>query len=132
MNSRKNDIAIPELELESEYEISSLSSNITVLIKHDYYSSDSEHGRDLLSSILEVLCDDADRIGKILLVDSGVKLISDEKFLKLAELILNIKACDKSLEFYGIKPESSLNILSISSYALAAEIIDSDYLFTIE
>lgn len=137
MNSRKNDYALPELELNTEFDVSNSESHFVVLIKHDYYSQNNEHGRKLLSSFLDVLCDDSNRISKILVIDSGVNLLNPDNelnsnFMNLLKIVTNVSVCKDSLEFYGLD-SSEFDYLSITSaYNIAAEILNSDYLITIE
>ena len=56
-------------------DVSESANSLTVLIKHDYYSSDNDNGRALLDSFLDGLTLSADRIHMIIMTDSAVRLI---------------------------------------------------------
>ena len=80
----------------------------TVLFKHDYYSSDSSYGRELLVSILSSLSCDADLVKCVILVDSAVRLLdsTDPSVLGFFTMLYSSKAemfiSGKSLSVYGI------------------------------
>ena len=83
------------------------SSAKTVLIKHDYYSSDSDHGRDLLRALLRAL--NKSNINKLViyLIDSGTLLLDKENtiFNTFQPLIAKsemVIVAEESLLFYGL------------------------------
>ena len=71
------------LELTPAPEMTIIDENgtITVLIKHDYYSSDSDHGRELLRSFLINLCESSFKSIIVYLVDEGTQLLDDSNIL---------------------------------------------------
>ncbi len=90
-------------ELESADGI--VSEGKTVIIKHDYYSSDSDHGRDLLHSFIRALSQT--KISALILIDSGVRLLSSDDedtvfFLRRACEYRIVTACSSSISEYGI------------------------------
>ncbi len=124
-------------EVDEEYELmlEDAGRSETVLIKHDYYSSDSDHGRSLLRAMLNALEGNAGIIG-ILIVDSGVKLLSGDNDcsslirsladqLELAPLV-----CSESLREYGIT--APLYAKEISSPEFMSEVTRADHLIIIE
>ena len=84
-------------------DVSESANSITVLIKHDYYSSDNDNGRAMLESFLDVLSLSADRIHLIIITDSAVKLLeSSPKLQSLIPLVNKSFVCADSASFYGI------------------------------
>ena len=57
MNSKNlnNTVTATEFELDTSIIESIEKGYITVLFKHDYYSSDSDHGRSLLKGFMKVI-----------------------------------------------------------------------------
>ena len=53
------------------------NSSKYVLIKHDYYSSDSDHGRELLRSFLQKLCESSFKSIIVYLIDEGTLLLDE-------------------------------------------------------
>jgi len=112
-NSPKTENEIDCL-VDAEYELDqdSGSSRLTVLIKHDYYSSDNEHGRTLLRSFLSSLISGDFIIDTIILIDSGVRLADKANDLNndLIKFINTTGAgsvyiCTESKEYYGVIPD---------------------------
>ena len=130
----KNELSF---EVDEEYELmlDDDSRSVTVLIKHDYYSSDSDHGRSLMKTMLEGLEGSA-CISGILIVDSGVKLLSMDNICSsyvkdLADqLELTPLVCSESLEEYGIAPPGFVKAVSASEFM--SEVIRADHLIVIE
>ena len=124
-----------EFEEELEMERSSESDRLTLLIKHDYYSSDTEHGRMLIKSFLETAAD-TQNIDKIILIDSGVKLLKEDNpcFAILNEIISHnmphVLCCKESLVSYGISCPGFAE--GASSGVLFLEMMESQRLITIE
>ncbi len=102
---------------------------LTVLIKHDYYSADSSHGRDLLESFLKALEAKKAVIDRIFVVDSGVKLLDrsndlyNEFFLLYSDVPV-LTVCQESLEEYGADTEGlPANAEVLDSRDIASAII---------
>ena len=53
-----------------------------VLIKHDFYSSDSDHGRELLSGFLDGLSESSFSSVVVYLIDKGTKLLDKEEYIQ--------------------------------------------------
>ena len=126
------------LELTPAPEMTMVEENgtITVLIKHDYYSSDSDHGRIILSSFLDSLAECGNNISKVILIDSAVRLLNDVSFAmkieKLFSLAKNSYVCEESLTYFGIEYVSHANIIVCSASDISMEIIEAGHLITIE
>ena len=124
-----------ELEEELEMEGASDGSRVTLLIRHDYYSSDSEHGRALIKTFLETVLD-TQNVGTILLIDSGVKLLKEgSPCLSVLNEIININVprvlcSSESLSNYGTACPDFAE--EVSSRAIFLEILESSRLITIE
>ena len=100
----------------------------TVLIKHDYYASDSEHGRELLKTLLRALNKPNICNLVIYLVDSGTLLLDKDNplFDSFRPLIAKsemIIAADESLTFYNIDSGIDPNILIQPFDSIAEDII---------
>ena len=125
-----------------EYEPSAIElgneGKITVLIKHDYYSSDSAHGRSLLHACLASLLRNNHAIRTLILVDSGVKLLDksneeSELIEKLAEISSESYYCTASAEEYlagdfdiisnlsGISEDSVFDLLALTTNLFVIE-----------
>ena len=113
--------------------------NLTVHIKHNWYSEDSEHGKLLLSSFMTTLSGSTSKIGVLLLSGSAVKMIDPadslhEDLLRLSRNALLTGACIESMETYGIDPEGSsdIQITLYSASDLSFELINAEKLITLE
>ena len=134
MNNREKDslelTPAPEMTLIDE------SGDLTVLIKHDYYSSDTEQGRLLLGSFIDTLTDCGDAVLKVILVDSAVNLLRDPYFSSRIEKLFSISkfsyVCEESLSAYDIEYSAHDNIIICSSTDIAMQIIQSGHLITLE
>lgn len=126
------------LELTPAPEMTLLDENgtLTVLIKHDYYSSDSDHGRILLGSFLDSLAESGSTISKLFLIDSGVRLLNDISFAQKIEKLFSLSKysyiSEESLAFYGIEYVSHANIIVCPVSDITMEIIDAGQIITIE
>lgn len=126
------------LELTPAPEMTLLDENGTliVLIKHDYYSSDSDHGRILLGSFLDSLAESGSTISKLFLIDSGVRLLNDISFAQKIEKLFSLSKysyiSEESLAFYGIEYVSHANIIVCPVSDITMEIIDAGQIITIE
>ncbi len=86
-NSQKNNLEFSDRQFETFSDntvLDELQEKIVednsvkyVLIKHDYYSSDSDHGRELLRSFLINLCDSSFKSIIVYLVDEGTQLLDE-------------------------------------------------------
>ena len=95
-----------------------------VLIKHDFYSSDSDHGRDMLKTIFNVLANSEFKNLIIYLVDKGTLLLDNsnplsESFQTLISKSEMIIVDDESLTKYQVSCDldSKITIQSFSSIA---------------
>ena len=78
-----------------------------VLIKHDYYSSDSDNGRELLSRFLSALCETSYNSLIVYLIDRGTLLLDKDNplynemvnFIERAESVI---ADSDSIDFYSV------------------------------
>ena len=121
---------VPEMTIINE------NGNITLLIKHDYYSSDSEHGRILLSDFLDSLIECGNKLAKVILIDSAVNLLNDvslaQKIEKLFTLSKSAFVCKESLTYFGVEYISHGNIIVCPASDISMEIIDSGHLITLQ
>ena len=112
------------------------SGNLTVLIKHDYYSSDNDHGRLLLGSFLDTLTESGDPVNKLILLDTAVRLLEDSiLFAKLLKLIEHSKftyICEDSLAYFDIEYSSHDNVIVCSASDLSLELLQTDRLIVLE
>ena len=112
------------------------SENLSILIKHDYYSSDNDHGRMLLASFLDTLAESGDSISKIIIIDSAVRLLEDEscsaKLIKLFALSKYSYICDDSLAYFDIDYSSHDNVIVCSASDISMELIQTGRLITLE
>ncbi len=112
------------------------NGNLTIVINHDYYSSDSDHGRALLGAFLDVLADEFSKVSRIFLIDTGVKLLDPSNQLYSSFKVLNdmefsIVCCRESIDNYNIDFEKKNNTELISMHEIALELMSVPYLFTI-
>ena len=108
-------------------DVSESANSLTVLIKHDYYSSDNDNGRALLDSFLEGLTLSADRIHLIILTDSAVRLLETSgKLQSLIPLVNKTFVCAGSAAFYGISvPDFGDKLSSVSMGEITDLIIET-------
>ena len=100
------------------------TSSKYVLIKHDYYSSDSDHGRDMLKTVLNVLAHSELKSLIIYLVDKGTLLLDNnnplfdifQTLISKSEIVI---ADDESITKYQISCDldSKISIQAFSSIA---------------
>ena len=112
------------------------SSSLSVLIKHDYYSSDNDHGRMLLDTFLDTLIESGDQISKVILIDSAVRLLVDDSFsaklIRLFTLSQYSYVCDDSLAYFDIEYASHDNIIVCSASDISMELMQTERLITLE
>lgn len=104
------------------------SSSKYILIKHDYYSSDSEHGRELLKSFFKAINNSRFNNLIIYLVDKGTLLLDKsnplfDSFCNLISRSEMIIADNESLDFYGVEPDPDFGIVKQSADSIAEEIL---------
>ena len=100
------------------------TSSKYVLIKHDFYSSDSDHGRDMLKTVFNVLANSEFKNLIIYLVDKGTLLLDNSNPLSASFQTLISKSemiivDDESLTKYQVSCDldSKITIQSFSSIA---------------
>ena len=119
-----------DIELMTDFalDVDDRENGITVLIKHNYYSSDNENGINLLNSMLDGLTCTADRISLLILTDSAVKLLdTSDKLSELISLVNMTLICNDSAEFYNIElqefPSTKVHVISMTE--ITEHIIES-------
>lgn len=104
-----------------ELDIDEFDSGISILIRHDYFSSDNEHGQQLLKTLLMQYIASKKRITNLFIVDTGVLLLNTEHvcnniFNSLISHSEEIYVCRDSIDFYNVSfTDSSNNTLVDSS-----------------
>ena len=128
----------PVLELETiGYEYDDLGT-VTVVIKHDYYSSDNNHGRILLNSFLNALKDNHGKKYRLIIMDTGVRLLAKSSSGHgLLEVLIRSASeclvCSDSCFACGIDIDDSLSgLLTVSADEIALEIINAANVLYIE
>ncbi|MBO4450008.1 MAG: hypothetical protein J5777_05445 [Clostridiales bacterium] len=131
-NWEKNNLELtpaPEMTLIDE------SGDLTILIKHDYYSSDTEHGRFLLGSFIDSLCESGEPILKVILIDSAVNLICDpffsSKISKLFSASRYSYVCEDSLEAFDVDFTPGENVTVCPASDISMQILQSAHLITL-
>ena len=113
------------------------SSSKYVLIKHDYYSSDSEHGRDLLASFLASITESSYHSIIVYLVDKGVLLLDRSNTL-YEQMQLLIKKADTvivdedSAFIYNVNDYTNTKISVQSFKSISEDILYSSDLLILE
>lgn len=123
-----------ELDLYPDLLLDSSDGNLTIVINHDYYSSNSAHGRALLKSFLEVLRDEYNKISRVFIIDSGVLLLSPDNLLfdcfsELCDLDFSIIVCQESIKNYNVSISDFKSVKAASMHEIALELLSSNYLF---
>lgn len=125
-----------ELDLYPDILLDGSSGNLTIVIHHDYYSSNTEHGKALLKAFIDVLKDEYNKISKIFVVDSGVCLFNPNNalfdcFTELCELDFDIVVCKESIDTFNIELDSFGNIRKLSMHEISLELLSAPYLFNL-
>ena len=96
-------------ELDEEFALESIDnqSGISIVFKHDYYSSDNDHGRFLLKKLVDGVLTGCVQIESVFFVDTGVKLLdvnnpSHSLIMTLLDVCQTSNACSESIEYYNI------------------------------
>ncbi len=117
----------PETKNEITYELDELlapaidgnSGDAVLLIKHDYYASNSDHGRELLASILDSITNYMN-IKHIYLIDSGVKLLNSDNpvcdilFRISVDNKITVTPCLDSVDYYKVQLPDFANVMMIA------------------
>ena len=125
------------LELTTAPDMTMLDENGTlcVLIKHDYYSSDTEHGRKILGAFLDTLAECGESISKIILIDSAVRILENEMMYSRLDKLFALSRCsyicEDSLAEFDIEYISHDNVILCSASDITMEIIQSEHLITL-
>ena len=123
---------ITDISILPELEVGGSDNSISILIRHDYYSSDNDHGKRLLNDLLLSLQTCGKDIDRIMFIDSGVKLLSSDSLIdhdclnSLINKALNSCVCADSLDYYEI----DVSILPTKLIAVTSEEIFSSLLFS--
>ena len=99
-----------------------------ILIKHDYYSSDSDHGRKMLKDFLSVLCEASYENIIIYLADKGTMLLDEacplyEDMLALINRSELIIADKDSIDLYKVNLKDNPKITIRSMLSISEELI---------
>ena len=130
--------ATPVIEVEPEQLEILHGSSLSILIKHDYYASDSEHGRELLGAFFTALHARKADIARVFVVDSGVRLLSENhslynEFKELYSDIPVVTVCLESLEEYGLAlADLPANFETLDSAGFASAVIGATGLIILE
>ena len=108
-----------------------------ILIKHDYYSTDSDHGRELLAGFITNLADSSFNSIVVYLIDKGVKLLDEEnplfdKMLRLIEKSEAVIATEDSIEVYNVVFSKTQKISVESLMSVTEDITYLDNLLILE
>lgn len=108
-----------------------------ILIKHDYYSTDSDHGRELLAGFITNLADSSFDSIVVYLIDKGVKLLDEEnplfdKMLRLIEKSETVIATAESIEVYNVVFSKTQKISVESFMSVTEDITYLGNLLTLE
>lgn len=108
-----------------------------VLIKHDYYSTDSEHGREILSGFLTSLINSSYNSIVIYLIDKGVKLLDESdplnsKMNRLIEKSDSVIAAEDSIILYNVNLSNESKIVQESLTSITSDIVYLDHLLILE
>ena len=113
------------------------NSSKYVLIKHDYYSTDSDHGRDMLSCFLDGLCGSSSKTVTVYLVDKGTLLLERsnplfEKMKCLTDKAETVIAENESLIVYGVEIDENPKIEIHSMRSIAEDLVCLPGILTLE
>ena len=128
----------PVIEVEPEKIEIAHGNALTVLIKHDYYSSDSAHGRELLGAFISALQTRKADIARVFVADSGVRLLAEDnalynEFKRLYSDIPVVTVCLESLEEYGLAlADLPSNFETLDSVGFASAVIGTAGLVVLE
>ncbi len=126
-----------ELDLEPVFLDQNQNNGITVLFKHDYYSTDSIHGRFLIGKFIKSLIANAARIDKLFFIDTSVRLLDSSNELsssvkELTDLVKASYVCTESLNSHEVSVLNGLKYNQALASDIAAELFAADKVFIIE
>ena len=103
------------------------TSSKYVLIKHDFYSSDSEHGRKLLDGFLSALSESSFNNLIVYLIDKGTMLLDEsnplhDSMLRLIEKSEMVVAAAESISYYEVSSCSNSKIAFQFARSIAEDI----------
>lgn len=112
-NQVKNNIEYEYMPLEDTPDN---DRGIIILFKHDYYASNTSHGKELLSNIIYSLNSSDTKITRLLFVDSAVSLLNVDSIYAseistLVDKSLSVFVCSESLEEYRADLIDNNNII---------------------
>ncbi|MCQ2532166.1 MAG: hypothetical protein MJ093_05610 [Saccharofermentans sp.] len=126
MNKIKNDYLSAILEDKS---LSDDKSGINILLKHDYYSSDSIHGRELLANFLDCVSNAQISINSIIIIDSGVKLFEQFEIKDLLNSCIqkcsSVYVCAESLDEYTASINEFKNLVITDALIIFEQILSN-------
>lgn len=113
------------------------TSSKYVLIKHDYYSSDSDHGREMLKSFFNALAHSEFKSLIIYLVDKGTLLLDNnnplfdifQTLISKSEIVI---ADDESITKYQISCDLDSKISIQAFCSIAEDIVFLQNVLTLE
>lgn len=99
-----------------------------VLIKHDYYSTDSAHGREMLSSFISALCESQYNSIILYLTDKGTLLLDEDnplysdavKLINRSEIVIADK---ESIDQYEVDCSENPKVCIRSLRSLTEDLI---------
>ncbi len=99
-----------------------------ILIKHDYYSSDSDNGRELLKAFFTAIGRSMNNNLIVYLVDKGTRLLDKnnplyDSFRDIIAKFDMIIADNESLDFYEIEFDKDSGIIKQSADSIAEDIL---------
>ena len=126
-----------ELNLFPDLILDDSNGSLTILIKHNYFSSDNDHGRELLSAFIDILLDEFSKISRIFLIDSGVLLMDPndplyKRFSQIIDLKIPVTCCRESIDRYSIDFTKDTNLNILSMHDIALEILNTPHLITLD
>jgi len=113
------------------------SASKYVLIKHDYYSSDNDHGRELLSCFLSALSNSSYNGLIIYLTDKGTQLLDKtnplhEQMLKLIGKSEIVIAASESIDYYAVDVIDNSKLVFQSAASISEDIVYLSALIILE
>lgn len=132
----KSKVLETSLELYPDLILDGEDGSATVIIKHDYYSSDNDHGRELLLSFINSMLDDSGKMYRFIFVDSSVKLFSTEigfslKMTQMSSRGSAVLICSESLDYYAIDKDDLDFAEIVSKETIALEILNSSHIINL-
>lgn len=132
----KSKVLETSLELYPDLILDGEDGSVTVVITHDYYSSDNDHGRELLMTFFNIMIDDSAKVYRFIFTDSSVKLFSFDtdfvtKLSQIASQGSSVLVCSESLDYYSIDKEGMDFVDIVSKETVALEILNSAHVLTL-